>query len=252
MTKVLLSLLALLVVCSFVSLGVWQHGKSQEKARLQQADARMQSLTNQNEHQERLSWLAASQQPTQALPIQTTVDVRAWGRIFAVDNQQVDGRVGVVWYQSVRVNGSTDALVELGFQAYQQGRYLPPINAEEAPLGNMDALLKAWPGQGMALGGNSAQQTESGAALFNQLRVQDIEAWLGHGVLSDRLLVPTKQWRAAWYPKLNPVSTKIFEDMPPERHLAYAFQWFAMATAVAIIWLIMMIRSRKKSHGVSV
>lgn len=252
MTKVLLSVLALAVVVAFVSLGVWQHGKSKEKARLQQADARMKSLAETDDHSQRLPWRLAKQKPTQALPLQTTADVRSWGRVFAVDNQQVDGRVGVVWYQSLRLNEQTDALLELGFEPYQQGRMLSEKNQPDAPLGGMDVLLKPWPGQGMALGDNAAQQTRAGSTLFNQLRADDVSAWLGRAVLADRLLVPSEQWRAAWHPQLRPVTTKIFEDMPPERHLAYAFQWFAMALAVAIIWLIMMIRARKNTHGLSV
>lgn len=251
MTKALLSVLAFLVVGAFIALGFWQYGKSEEKAKLQQANERMNALAEASTSNDEMPWQNAKSIPSQALPVSTYVRMKAWGKLFAVDNQQVDGRVGVVWYQDAETEDGTRILVELGFMAYQQGRTLSvPKKAHISDAFNV--VLKPWPGQGMALGNNTPQQMDQGFSLFNQLRVNDVSTWLQADVLSDRLLVPPQSWQIKQHVALRPVTTKIFEDMPPERHLAYAFQWFAMAAAVAIIWLIMMIRSRKKYHGVSI
>ena len=34
----------------------------------------------------------------------------------------------------------------------------------------------------------------------------------------------------------------------PERHLAYALQWFAFAATLAAIWVVMFFRRRRQNH----
>jgi len=67
--------------------------------------------------------------------------------------------------------------------------------------------------------------------------------WLNGGELLEPILLLDPAAADGYVRAWQPTGTG------PERHLAYALQWFAFAATLAAIWLVMFLRRRKDAHG---
>jgi cytochrome oxidase assembly protein ShyY1 len=100
---------------------------------------------------------------------------------------------------------------------------LAPLPIVGRKLGEPDRLDGSWP------------------QLVTYLEIEDVAAGL------DEELVPRLIWLDSqdkhgfqgrdWSPVV----------MTPQRHRAYAFQWFSLATAAVIIWIVVGMRSNRKT-----
>ena len=225
--------LAVLVAGVFASLGVWQLGRAKQKEAM----------------------LAASQQvlaQRHALPLSAASDaVRStaydWsaggghfldGPAVLLDNQTRDGRPGIRVYRVfVPQAGGTPLLVELGWLPLPGDRQLPVIGTIPGPA-PLTGLLAPPPSTGVMRLDPVAQP--NGDLLVIGLEPAALAAKLGVASLAPRVL------------KLDPVLPLGYardldilpNTLPPERHLGYAVQWFALALAVLATALILSLRRR--------
>jgi surfeit locus 1 family protein len=101
-------------------------------------------------------------------------------------------------------------------------------------------LLAPWPGQGLRAAENP-WPPEVPAVLLTYLDRAEIERHVGLPLATQVL-------------RLDPAQPYGFErdlgllpnTLPPERHFGYALQWFALAATVAVVWLVLTLRSLRK------
>jgi cytochrome oxidase assembly protein ShyY1 len=215
--------LTVLVFSALVKLGFWQNSRALEK---EQRLARIEQLKSQNPLSLQQVNLLAVNENINDMPvaIEGVFDEKS---VFLLDNQVNKGRLGYRAYQ-VLIAEQQAVLVNLG---WVQGS----INRQELP--NVKSLL------GKHLIHGNVRLIEVGIQLQEQvfsdlqwpLRIQQVELDK-FSTLINRQLLP--------FVIYLDVDEKIgFEKnwqpivMPPEKHRAYAFQWFSLAIA----WFILMV-----------
>lgn len=211
----------LLVFSGLVKLGFWQNDRALQK------EQRIASIAQLSQTQAlSLEQVLSEKEEINDLPIMMTGEF-ANEIIFLLDNQTNERQLGYRVYQ-VFNSGNKAVLVNLGW-------VLGSLNRQELP----DVQAIKGPHQ---LSGH-VRKVEQGIMLMEQvllknkwpLRVQQIELDKFSTLISRQLLpfvVYLDKTESVGYEKnWQPIV------MPPEKHRAYAFQWFSLAIA----WLLLMI-----------
>lgn len=228
------SIATLLVFPLLLSLGFWQLDRAAEKAELQSIyDSRFQS---------------------QAIRLNTAIepddaDVLHWRPVelsghyeastYLLDNQVRDQQPGYNIYTVLRLTGSDRAvLIDRGWLAGGLDRSLVP--AIDVPDGEQELAGRIMPppATGLLLGEHVIETV--GAARYRVQRV-DIDELREHG---GKPLLPYVVRLA----ESGPGAYRIDEVMPGagrERHLGYAFQWFALAATLLVIYLLVNLKKRE-------
>jgi len=211
----------LLVLALLINLGLWQSERALEK---EQRLQRIEQLSNK-------SALTLEQVLEQSPDEINDLPIRLDGQFidgkqFLLDNQVNKGRLGYRVYQVFKVADKA-VLVNLGW-------VLGSINRQELPE------IKPIVGEYNLKG--HVRLIESGILLMEQqfpknqwpLRVQQIELEKFSQVIDVQLLpfvvYLDKTDKVGYKKNWQPIV------MPPEKHRAYAFQWFSLAIA----WLVLM------------
>lgn len=211
----------LLVFSGLVKLGLWQSDRALQK------EQRIATITQLSQTQAlSLAQVLSEKNEINDLPI-TMLGEFDNDIIFLLDNQTNKGQLGYRVYQVFNSNEQA-VLVNLGW-------VLGSINRQEIPE------LQAITGKYQLSG--HVRKIEQGIMLMEQvlvkgewpLRVQQIELDKFSTLISRQLLpfvVYLDKTESVGYEKnWQPIV------MPPEKHRAYAFQWFSLAIA----WLFLMI-----------
>jgi cytochrome oxidase assembly protein ShyY1 len=217
-------LLLLSGLAVFIAAGVWQHGRAETKrARL----AAWQALADAP---------ALAMAPAQAARADGFDRVQVRGRWlpprYLLDGQVREGRVGVEAYAPLATAAGPVLLVALEWLPYASPGAPPPVPAA-LPDGEvvLTGTLAPPPAHGLRLGRDwsSAPGWPKLMPYFDLAQIAGDSAL----ALAPRVLRPDpgpgppagRPWR--------PV-----EGMPPERHLAYAWQWWSLALAIVIVFLV--------------
>jgi cytochrome oxidase assembly protein ShyY1 len=218
--------LALVAIAGFARLGFWQYGRMQEKQAML-ADVgrvlRAPPVAIDAAGIREMAWVEG----------EATVDART----LLLDNQMRDGKPGVHVYCIAR-SGVADRLIDLGWLAVKPDRTMPDAACPAGPL-HVRGLMTALPSSGLQVG-VPMQQIGGTRWLMARADVDAIRAAL-------HIDVPARVIRLD--PKL-PVGYARDLDvlpntLPPERHLGYAVQWWALSLAVFITALVLSIRKAK-------
>jgi surfeit locus 1 family protein len=219
-TLVMLPLLALLV-----GLGTWQLERAAEKRALLVAFARGAAAP-------------AALPPAAAAARYTRVAVGGHylsDRQFLLDNMTHDGRVGYRVLTPLERADGTLVLVDRGWLPGGPSRaQLPEVAVGDAPRevsGRLDELPRAgvrlvapaeggWPRR-VSFPTHAELEAALGRPLYPRLLLLD--AAVADGYLRD------------WRPP----------GMPPERHVGYAVQWYALALTLVVIWVIVNLKRRE-------
>jgi cytochrome oxidase assembly protein ShyY1 len=185
--------------------------------------------------------LAASDAPV-ASGFSLPLRVRAQGRYISgdevlLDNQVLDGRVGIMVYTRFQVEGAKrTVLVNRGWLPLDAQRHVPPVTAAPSVAVELSGLLMPPPSSGWRLA-NPEFVRGAPAALFTRLDMDALRAQMDpdlfDGVIwldADQAHGFTRQWRA------------LPNTLPPERHRGYAVQWFGLALASIVIGVVMLWR----------
>ena len=229
--------LALAAAAAFTSLGFWQWGRGEWKARYLEGYA---------------AALAADPQPfaealTQAedglasgVPVRVSgIGTYTAGRSVLLDNQRRGPEVGVLVFTLFQPDdGSPALLVNRGWLPFDADRRLSV--ALEPPTVPVVAggLLRRPPSGGIRLGKPPSLAPGDGPPLLTWLDLDEIAAaWnvpLPPVVLELDTASPAGYRRDA-----DPLPN----TLPPAQHRGYAFQWWGLATAVGVIWLVLVRRA---------
>jgi len=154
------------------------------------------------------------------------------GRGYLRDEQVRDGKVGVEAIDAFAIEGSTALLlVDRGWIAWTRSAGTEPV-LTPLPEGEVSlaGVYAPFPGSGMHVGGNALAAQKSWPKLTLALDPAEISGDLGRPALPRLLLLdPDAEsgFVRTWTPAV----------MPPARHQAYAFQWFAFALAALVLFV---------------
>lgn len=211
----------------FLSAGRWQLHRAQEKTELLATYAR-----NVNAPPRPFVALAAA-----ALDPGDTPRVNVSGhyladRSYLLDEQPYRGRIGVHAIGVFAPDGDTRRLlVDRGWIEWNHAPgstpNLPPLPEGQVSLTGLYAPL---PRGGIALGGDALPAQSTWPKLTLRLDAQAIARDLGTPVYPRGLELDAD-------PASGFVREWSLSTMPPERHLGYAFQWFALAATALVVFL---------------
>jgi len=228
-------LLALAAMALFASLGQWQLRRAVEKQAMLDAAARV--LTTREVHPlaaardveriDRYDWAAGGGEFDRRAPL-------------LLDNQQREGRVGVRAYRIFLPEGAGPMLVDLGWLPLPDSRELPAVPRPEGTL-ELRGLLAAPPSSGIKLGSGLVRTGDSW--LLTRVDMDAIAAVTGLSVpLAPRVLRLDPAMELGYERDLELLAN----TLPPDKHRAYAVQWFGLALAVLATALILTFRRRRR------
>ena len=230
-------MLALLAIALFVVLGFWQLDRGHKKqAVLTQvqavlAERRAQPLVAASDmaRARAYDWAAGSG---------VFIDAPA----VLLDNQQREGRPGVRVYRVFAPTQGATLLVELGWLPLPGARRMPDVPRPQGSM-RIEGLLAPRPSHGIATA--VAVPLANGALLTIGLEAANLNLALRQPRLAPRVL------------KLDPVLPLGYardldvlpNTLPPQRHLGYAVQWFALALAVLVTTLVLSLRKPRRKRA---
>lgn len=222
--------LALVAIAGFASLGHWQLARMQEKQAM--LDAVRAVLA-----QKRSRPLAAAGDAART----TGYDWAAGEGRFAdapallLDNQSRNERPGVRAYRLFLPTAGAPLLVELGWLPLAGDRRMPQV----APIPgqrHIAGLLMPPPSHGLAAA--VAQPQADGTIVATAVDTPGLPALLGQRALPGRVMRLDPALPLGYARDLDVLPN----TLPPQRHLGYAVQWFALAIAVLATALLLTFR----------
>jgi surfeit locus 1 family protein len=237
-------LLALAVAIAFASAGRWQLGKMQQKQRMQAQAERALSAP-------RPQPLLLASDPVRVRDYDVAegrgglVDATLW-----LDNQLREGRAGVRMYCVLLPDEGVQAvLLDAGWWPLDGARALPRFGCPRSS-GEVRGLLAPPPSVGLARGAAMAAVGDR-RWLATRLELPAIAQALGLRTgIAPRVLRLDPARRASDAGVMLAPGQRDLDvlpnTLPPERHLGYAVQWFALALAVLVLAAVMTWRQRKR------
>jgi surfeit locus 1 family protein len=227
--------LALLVAGLCATLGLWQLQRMHAKQDLLQASSRVLE-------ERRVQPLAVAAEPARVREYDWAGGNGRFAALPAVllDNQNREGRAGVRAYRVFQPEpaGTTPLLVELGWLPLAGDRRLPAVPAPATT--GVAGLLAPPPSAGLVAPAIATQ--DDGTLLLVALDPVAVAAALGVPALAPRVLRLDPDVPMGYARDLELLAN----TLPPERHLGYAVQWFALAAAVLAIALLLTWRVRRR------
>ena len=224
--------LAAVVIAVFVRLGVWQlHRKAEKEALYAQVQAQVDarkaqplSMAFANDRTQDFDWAEG----------RCALDSR---HAILLDNQLNDGQAGVRAFAPCIFDASgRRVMIDFGWYALGANRTMPrPVLP---PTLDAQGVLMPPPSGGLVA---DQVQKGSGVTVVTRIDAQSLKQALGNTPVAPRVL------------RLDPAikvgglrDFHVFpSSMPPEKHFAYAVQWFAMAAAILIITVLLSLRAKK-------
>jgi cytochrome oxidase assembly protein ShyY1 len=214
-------------VALFVRLGIWQLDRAREAQALLDAFA-----AAPNAAFEEFAAVSAAP-PSRRFPHLRVRGHYVAGRGYLRDEQLHAGQLGVEAFAVFAVDGEASwLLVDRGWIAWSHAPGSQPL-LPALPEGavELSGIYAPFPGSGLRLGGNPLARQAVWPKLTLAVEHDEIAADLQQALLPRVLLLdaePASGFERAWTPAL----------MPPARHQAYAFQWFAFALAALVIFVV--------------
>lgn len=223
-------LLALCVAAAMLGLGLWQLERRAFKQDLLDAQSRALQAAPHT-----LSFALAS-----GAAVARVADCGRWqGPVLVLDNQQLDGRAGHRSLQPWRSEEGALVLVEQGWRAWSADRQLPVAEPGTGPQCLQGLLLPA-PAAGLRAGPDAPQPLPGRGWLLTRLEGPGLRAALGQSGVpaAGRILRPQQPL----LPGYRLPDQLLPNTLPPDKHLGYAVQWFAMAATVLLLAVILSVR----------
>jgi surfeit locus 1 family protein len=220
------TLVTLLLLPVLISLGFWQLDRAGEKRQMEQTFAERSAL--------------AELRPTGALDgdahdlryrrIRVTGEYLRRKQVL-MDNQVNNSQVGYQVYTALQIDdGPSCYLINRGWVPLGQSReQLPELPTTSGPV-NVAGVLDTPPGVGIKLGDKA--RTGSGWPAVVQ--------WLDIEVLTNDLGCDVQPLIVRLDPTENGGFVRNWQRvvLTPDKHIGYAVQWFALALALVIIYIV--------------
>jgi surfeit locus 1 family protein len=222
-------------MAAFVALGRWQWHRADER-RAQFAAFAASSVSAG----EALGTRSLAQLPRYA-PVQLA------GRYdgahqFLLDNISRDGRAGYEVLTPLRLEDRRVVMVNRGWLPLVGGerQQLPDVTLPDAGPVAVSGRADHLPAAGLQLGRSAPSGSGSWPRLSSFPTSQELAAALGTAVEPGQILLAAgaaNGFRRDWQP--------VNSGFPPERHVAYAVQWWSLAALCAILYVVMTVRANR-------
>lgn len=217
-----MSVLALVSIGLFTALGIWQIKRAHQKQVM--LDHARFSLTQQT-----ILWQPAMKWPSQYQFID--VQGRFLPDVFLLDNQHHQHQFGYDVLSPLQLSNGNVLLVDRGWLAGDiTRRTLPEVDFIPNWLTLSGQVY--YPSINPWILGPSSEKKSPHLVIVERIDVKLISQFLHKSVYPFIIrLKPDSQ-----SPYVREWATV---SMPPERHFAYAIQWFAMALVIFFLWIIL-------------
>lgn len=226
---------AVIAMTLFSMAGAWQWRRMHEKQAslnavqrvLRDRNARPLSSAADRQRLRSYDWAAGA----------GTFDARG---ALLLDNQQQGGRSGIRAYRIFLPERGGPLLVDLGWLPLDGDRTLPQVPAIGGRI-EVSGLLMPPPSPGLALGAGIVRQGQGW--LLTRIDPAAIAAATGLPTpLAPRVLRLDPQSPIGYARDLDILPN----TLPPQRHLGYAVQWFALALTVLVTAVILTFRKQRR------
>lgn len=219
------SLIAFLLLGLLISLGLWQLGRGAEKQRtVDEFALRTKDLPVRIDE----NWQSAQGLRFRSVIGEGRYDV---GRQYLLDNRTYHGRAGYHVLTPLRLFEGTGVLVNRGWVAWGARREQLPDVA--APQGEQVIQgMVAIPSQNAFLVGPAGYESGGWPRVVQRVELATMERQLGYSLLPYVVQLDAANphgFVREWQP---------YVGIGPERHRAYAFQWFSLALMLMVIYLV--------------
>ena len=221
----------LFLVTLFAGLGRWQLNRADEKTEILEAyraRAKEPAVALPSELDDPVTWRSRK------VHVTTTPLTE---RQFLLDNQIRGGRVGFNVLTPFNLPGGGLLLVDRGWVALGASRkILPDVSIPNETM-RLEGLIYVPYGKSFSLGGMDE----------NELRWPRVIQFLDFAILEQRLGAPLRPFILRLDPALEHGYRRDWQitAISPDKHLAYAFQWFALAGTALVIFLVLSLKRRK-------
>lgn len=219
------SVLALCLLGLLVTLGLWQVERSAEKQRMIHKFA-LRTMDFPVE-------IDARQQSAAGLQFRSVIGKGRYdaGHQYLLDNRTYRGRAGYHVLTPLRISEDAGVLINRGWVAWGERReQLPEVAAPEGEL-SVQGIV-AIPSQNAFLVGTAGYESGGWPRVVQRVELTTIERQLGYSLLPYVVQLDVADphgFVREWQP---------YVGIDPERHRAYAFQWFSLALALAVIYFV--------------
>ena len=224
-----------LLLTLLCSLGFWQLDRAEEKKQILMQQAQALSVASINLNQQTISDI-----DTVRYQLATLIGHYDNAHQFLLDNQIVDGKNGYFVLTPLFVDGQSKAvLVNRGWVALGKDRNtLPAVDIKNLQV-HIAGRINQFPSVGIKLKGAEIP-TESWPSVVQVIDSNVLSQKLGYELVDYQIeLEPTA---AEGYKREWTMNTPI----PPEKHQAYAVQWFGLALTLTALFIWISIKKRSE------
>lgn len=213
-----MSILTLLSVCLFISLGIWQLKRADEKKGLLMQASRAEKSPS-------TLWTPERPLPTQYQPLE--VEGHFSKKIIFLDNQHENHSFGYHVFSPLILNNGHVVIIDRGWVSKAESQVI------ETPLDPIKLNGSAYyPSKKQWILGEAIEIKTENQAVIEIIDVQLISQFLHKSVYPFIIRLNTQ----SPYGYVRHWTTV---NMPPRRHVAYAFQWFMIAGVIFIIFMVL-------------
>ncbi len=229
------TLLAVALIAVFVRLGLWQLDRAEQKRAerayfQRQGEAPAVALHDLLDLPvSRLAWRSV-----------TVTGYYAPGVNVVLDNQSYRGRAGYLVYSPLRLHAAPRAvLVNRGWMPANDRRDTVAAASASQGLRTLHAVVGEPPAQGVQLkGADHIERLRNGVLRVQQIDYTRLGEVIGLTLEPYVLLLDPREADGFVRDWVSPGGDA-------SRHESYAFQWFAMASALIVIYAVLVLRSRR-------
>jgi surfeit locus 1 family protein len=216
-----MTLLALLSFCLFISLGMWQLKRADEKKRLlAQSEIAQKSAA--------YAWHPQDKYPTQYQRIQLKGHFSK--KLILLDNQHEQHQFGYHVFSPLVLTNGKIIIIDRGWVSKEQSNQL------ETPLFPLTIEGSAYyPSEKQWVLGEPIEIKTPNLAIIETIDIKLMSQFLHKSVYPFII-------RQNTHSPFGYVRNWVTVNMPPRRHVAYAFQWLAIAGVILILFIALNIK----------
>lgn len=216
----------LMVMTLLISLGFWQLGRAEEK----KVFLEKQKMSEEKEIIDLKFALATNQEDLRYRKIELTGEYDKEHQ-FLIDNQIVNGQAGYFVMTPLKIHGlNKTVLVNRGWIALNKDRRILPKLSVTTLKTTLRGRINNFPVVGIRLAGAEIP-TEGWPSV---VQVVDIN------ILSKKLSVSLLPFQIELNADMNNGYVREWKKstiIPPEKHIAYAIQWFGLAITLTVLFI---------------
>jgi surfeit locus 1 family protein len=226
----LMIFLTLLFGGLFVRLGFWQIQRAEQKQQMVQADALLAK-------KEPIQWRSQSKFPLQYQRVKVTG--RYLQDVFLLDNQHQQHQFGYDVLSPLLLDDGTVVLIDRGWLAGESTRRTFPKVSTPTDFRIVQGSAY-FPSKNQWVLGPDIEKKSAQLTIIEKLDAKTVSQILQKKVYPFIIRLDKEDEHGF-------IREWAIVSMPPQRHLAYAWQWFAMAFVIFIIFLALNLKKNDKT-----